>query len=316
VDVDKDELEIVGCSAAMKRLRLQVRRIGPHFRTVLISGEAGTGKKLVARKLHAINQGAGGPFVACHAAAIEKALVECEANAESADILGRLMKRSQRGTLFLDGINEMSLEGQRCLLDVLKKHELVQSRLEVSQRMDLRMIASTSENLRILVSTGHFRQELYQLLATVNIALPPLRERVEDLLELTRCFLRRFALLYGRSVHGVADEAMEWMQRYCWPGNVRELESVLRNGVLQSEGPVLESRHLPVFTGTTRTGESVPGADRSARLQDVVEQHVLRVLKDCRGNKLRTAEVLGISRSTLYRMLDAGAPTDNVRAQV
>lgn len=300
----------------MKRLRLKVRRIGPHFRTVLVSGEAGTGKELVARKLHAMNLGASGPFVACHATAPEDLLAECAANGGSADPPRPLMKGSQRGTLFLDGINEMPLEEQGRLVGALKKHELMQSRLEASQRMDLRLIASTSEDLRILASTGRFRQDLYQLLATVDIAVPPLRERIEDLPELARCFLDRFAMCYGRNVREIEDEAMNRMQRYCWPGNVREFESVLRNGVLQSEGAVLESHHLPVFTEVSGLGEPAPGTDRSVRLQDVVEQHVLRVLKDCRGNKLRTAEVLGISRSTLYRMLDAGAPTGNVRAQV
>jgi DNA-binding NtrC family response regulator len=307
--VEKSELEIVGNSAAMKRLRLQIRRIGPHFRTVLVSGESGTGKELVARKLHAMSLGASGSFVACHAAALENLLVECAANGGSADPLCRLMKRPQGGTLFLDGINEMPLEGQGRLVGALKKHELMQSRLEASQRIDLRLIASTCEDLRILASTGRFRQDLYQLLATVDIAVPPLRERMEDLPELARCFLGRFALLYRKSVHGIADEAIERMQCYCWPGNVRELESVLRNTVLRSESEVLESHHLPVFAESI----TMASATESVRLQDVVEQHVLRVLKNCGGNKLRAAEVLGISRSTLYRMLDAGASVDGLR---
>jgi DNA-binding NtrC family response regulator len=303
------EFEIVGSSAAMKRLRLQVRRIGPHFRTVLVSGEAGTGKELLARRLHAISAGASGSFIACHAAAVEDAPVEGEANVRSAHTLDRLMKRSRRGTLFLDGINEMPREGQDRLLSVLKNHELMQSRLEASQRMDLRMIASTSEDLRILVSTGRFRQDLYRQLATVNIALPPLRERMEDLPELARRFLDRFAMLYRRSVREIGDEAMERMQRHRWPGNVRELESVLQNAVLQSEDAVLESHHLPVFAESRTTVSTA----ESMRLRDVVDQHVLRVLKDCRGNKLRAAELLGISRSTLYRMLDGGAPADGLR---
>jgi DNA-binding NtrC family response regulator len=284
----------------MKRLRLQVRRIGPHFRTVLVSGEAGTGKELVARALHGM--GHGGPFVVCHAAAADDVLAECEGTAGPVGAIGHLMTKARRGTLFFDRANEMTLETQGRLLRALRRHEL-------APRIDLRMIASTSEDMKILMSTGRFLQELYQRLATVDIALPPLRERMEDLPELARYFLGRFAPLYGRSVHEIGDEAMERMKMYRWPGNLRELESVLRNGMMQSEGKVLESRHLPVFAetsdldSTTSTGESV-------RLQDVVEQHVLRVLKDCGGNKLRAAEVLGISRSTLYRMLDSGASAD------
>jgi DNA-binding NtrC family response regulator len=297
----------------MKRLRLQVRRIGPHFRTVLVSGEAGTGKELVARALHGMSPGAGGPFVVCRAAAFADAQAECEGNAGAMDDVAHLMKKSRQGTLFLNGINEMPLELQDRLLRALGQYELPQSRLDAAHKTDLRVIASTCEDLRILVSTGRFRQELYQRLATVDIALPPLRERMEDLPELARCFLGRFALLYGRGVCKIADEAMKRMQEYGWPGNVRELESVLRNNVLQSKGDALELHHLPVFADASGHEQSTPGTGGSVRLQDVVERHVVRVLKDCGGNKLRAAEVLGISRSTLYRMLDTGASADALR---
>jgi DNA-binding NtrC family response regulator len=296
----------------MKRLRLQVRRIGPHFRTVLVSGEAGTGKELVARALHGMSRGTPGSFVVCYKAAIEDALAGCEAGG-TADVVVRLMNGSVRGTLFLDGINELNLEVQGRLLRVLTQYESAQNRADASQRMDLRIIASTSEDLRILVSTGHFRQELYQRLATVEITLTPLRERMEDLPELARCFLERFAHLDGRGVREIADDAMKRMQEYRWPGNVDELESVMRNGALQSEGSVFESRHLLGFAETQKPEQSVTSTCKSMRLEDIVEQHVLRVLKDCGGNKLRAAEVLGISRSTLYRMLDAGDSVNTLR---
>ena len=213
----------------MRRLRLQVQRIGPHFRTVLISGEAGTGKELVAQALYSTGQDADGPLVTCRATRLEDILVECEAGAGSADAINHLMKMSRRGTLFLEGIHEMSLAAQGRLLHLLRRHELAQAGLPVPLRMDLRMIASTREDLKILVSTGRFRQELYQRLATVEITVPPLRERMEDLPELASHFLRRFALLYGKSVHEIDDEAMERMRSYRWPGNVRELEDVLHN---------------------------------------------------------------------------------------
>lgn len=286
----RGEPEIVGSSTAMRRLRLQVRRIGPHFRTVLVSGEAGTGKRLVARALHAMSQSAGAPFVVCPAAAFDEAL-----------------PASREGTLFLNRVSEMSLAEQGRLLMVLKRHELVQSREGARRTMDMRIVASTIEDLRILVSTGRFRQDLYQRLATVDISLPPLRERMEDIPELARHFLGRLELPYGRPVHEISDGALARMQRYRWPGNVRELESVLRDGVMLCAGEVLESHDLPEFTGTSEPEKSTAVAHGSMRLQDVVEQHVLNVLKDCGGNKLRAAEVLGISRSTLYRMLDAGA---------
>ncbi len=133
---------------------------------------------------------------------------------------------------------------------------------------------------------------------------------MEDLPELARYFLERFATLHRRSVHEIADEAIECMQKHPWPGNVSELESVLRDGVLRSEGEMLQSHHLLLLADTSEPEHST---GRSVRLQDVVEQHVLRVLKDCGGNKLRASEMLGISRSTLYRMLDAGVSADILR---
>ena len=303
-----DESGIVGSSTAMKRLRQQVRRIGPHFRTVLVSGEVGTGKELVARALHRMSPAGEGPFVVLHGAAIAEALAGCEGGASTADDAGRLLRGTVRGTLFLDRISDMPLEVQGRLLRVLTQYELTQSRGSEPQRMDPRIIASTEEDLRILVSTGRFSQELYQRLATVDISLPPLRERMEDLPELARCFLERFATLYGRGVREIADEAIERMQKHRWPGNVRELESLLRNSVLRSRGEVLEPHDLPRFAETSAPEQLTTGTSGSMRLDDVVERHVLRVLKDCGGNKLRASEMLGISRSTLYRMLDARVP--------
>jgi DNA-binding NtrC family response regulator len=136
---------------------------------------------------------------------------------------------------------------------------------------------------------------------------------MEDFPELARHFLEGFAQLYGRGACKITDEVMERMRRYPWPENVRELESVLRNGVLRSEGEVLEPHDLPPFAEAGQPEQSTTGMGKSVRLQDVVEQHVLRVLKDCGGNKLRASEMLGISRSTLYRMLDAGVSADTLR---
>jgi DNA-binding NtrC family response regulator len=141
----------------------------------------------------------------------------------------------------------------------------------------------------------------------VEITLSPLRARRDDIPDLTKYFMSQLAPLYKREVPAVSEEAMERMQRYNWPGNVRELKGVVRSSLSRVEGNVLESHHLPALA-EERNPNSIPeGPAESARLQDVVEHHVLRVLKDCGGNKVRAAEILGISRSTLYRMLDASA---------
>jgi DNA-binding NtrC family response regulator len=280
--------EMVGDGDAMRRLHLQVKRIGPHFRTVLIRGELGTGKELAARALHRASEGAGSPFVVCNAASLEDAT----ADGTILEWLNDLMVAASKGTLFLDGIEEIPMVTQSRLLAALRK------------KACRRIIASTTEDLRLLAASGKFRQDLYHYVATVEIVVEPLRERREDIPPLAEYFLRRFSTLYGRRIYGIADDGMERLLTHAWPGNVRELENVIRNGVLQCEGTVLRAGDL-----TSLCEMNVEVASTStiapARLQDVVNEHVQRVLKSCSGNKVKAAEVLGISRSTLYRMLES-----------
>jgi len=310
---DKEsEPELAGSSAAVVRLRLQVKRIGPHFRTVLLRGEPGTEKELVARRLHRFSSGGMGPFVRCHAGAPEDALsIEARA-AVPGDALESLTRMADGGTLYLDGIEEMPPDAQASLLRILRRHEFAESGGRLTQRLGSRIIASTSVELRALASAGRFGQELYQRLATVEIALPPLRERAVDIPELVNGFAARLAIQHGCSEYGVSPEAMESLQQYSWPGNTRELENLLRTLLLQREGRMIERRDLPVFAEMCVPLPAKQDTEVSASLQHVIEHHVMRVLMDCGGNKLRAAERLGISRSTLYRMLDSGA-TDMTR---
>jgi DNA-binding NtrC family response regulator len=302
--VEEEELEMVGTGPAMTRLRMQVQRLGPHFRTVVLSGEAGTGKELAARAFHRVSHGASGPFVRWRAgkAPAEDFNFNTDAAAPSADIDG-LVKKAHGGTLFFDGINEMPLEVQSHLLRVLRRQDGPQAGSAASQKMNVRVIASAREDLRGLASAGRFLQELYQRLAMVEITLPPLRERRDDIPQLAMYFLPRLASQAGKSVREIDQEAMKRLNAHTWPANVRELESVLRHSVKQCKGRVLEEGDLPALA----EGPAIAEGPGTVRLQDVVEQHVLRVLKNCAGNKLRAAELLGISRSTLYRMLEARA---------
>jgi DNA-binding NtrC family response regulator len=265
----------------MQRLRKQVERLGPHFRTVLVRGESGTGKELAARALHKSNEAAGEAFVVCHAATIGNE-ADCQ--------LDGLMKSAQRGTLFFDAIDEMSLHAQDRLLRAMER------------KMYTRMIASCRQDLKTLAASGRFRADLYHRLAMVEITLEPLRKRIEDIPTLAMYFLSRYSRLYKKTVTTIAQEVMEQLTEHKWPGNVRELKNVIQNGVLECEGSVLKTEHLASMTERNGSAAETP----PLRLQDVVERHVSQVLKGCAGNKLRAAELLGISRSTLYRMLEGG----------
>ncbi|MCU1324162.1 MAG: sigma-54-dependent Fis family transcriptional regulator [Acidobacteriaceae bacterium] len=282
---------IVGESAAMQRLRLQVRRLGPHFRILLLHGEAGTGKELVARTLHDLSSHASGPFVQ----------LRCGHNGwwREKDLRSYL-RAAHRGTLYFDQVGRLGVGHQAELLSVLRGRERGQDGPILVRGLEARIIASTAEDLRIAVATGGFLQELHRRIAAVEIPLPPLRERVEDIPGLVRYFIERHS----------ADSALKpsvpssvYKAAYRWPGNVEELENMVRRGTGDGFG---EQPTEEPDTDVT-TVQAAP-----ARLQEVVEQHVLQVLKECGGNKVRAAEVLGISRSTLYRMLEAGLSVDKL----
>ncbi|HEX7157462.1 MAG TPA: sigma 54-interacting transcriptional regulator [Edaphobacter sp.] len=286
--VDSQSFEMVGESEAMLRLRLQIRRVGPHFRMVLVRGEVGTGKELAARALHHASPAASGPFVVCHAASLEDASADGTAD----EWLRDLMVTAHAGTLYIDAIEEMPLGAQSRLLAALKR------------KTPQRIIGSTSEDLRGLAVSGRFRQELYHRIAMVEVVLSPLRERTDDIARLAKHYLQRFSALYGRGIHAIREDAMERMRAHSWPGNVRELENVIRNGVLQCDGPMLSACDLPTLRDLK---PGPPSFIAPMSLQNVIDTHVQSVLRTCGGNKVKAAEMLGISRSTLYRMLESSS---------
>lgn len=276
---------------------MQIERIAPHFRSVLIRGDRGTRKEHVARMLHARRGDAAGTFQLLDAETIE-------ASRDAGDGFGWYLEGTGQATLYLDGVDGLSLQAQDWLLETLVWEKSLR-RLQKGAGIELRVIASTTQDLRALVSTGRFRQALYQWIATVEIDVPPLRERIEDIPELARYFLDRFARLHGKGVRGIRGDAMLELQKHGWPGDVRELCDVIQDGVLSCNAEFMELHHLVIAKAA---GAEQPATDigASVRLEDVVARHVLGVLKACGGNKLRAAEMLGISRSTLYRMLEAG----------
>jgi DNA-binding NtrC family response regulator len=277
--------DLIGESPATQRVRLQIERIGPHFRTVLVRGETGTGKEVVAHALHARSK-AQGPFLLCHASVL----------ADENDRASSMLEKASQGTLFLVGIEEISTEAQKKFLRVL------------DQRTGTRIVVSTTRDLRGMTAAGLFRHDLYHHLA-IEIPLEPLRRRVEDIPSLAKHFLKKFATRYEKRIESIAPDAWQQLLTHAWPGNVRELENVIHNGVLLCSTTVLAPEDLPSFSETippVPLTES-PQSENLLKLQDVIDQHVLRVLRDCSGNKVRTAEILGISRSTLYRMLESSS---------
>ena len=295
--------DLIGESDATRRLRTQIDRIGPHFRTVLVQGEMGTGKELVARALHARGRGAAGPFTICHGAALAEA-VDGEYSRGGEDSGGagspwQLLCAARSGTVFVDGVDDMPLRAQSRLLDLLSAWSHV--------RATPRMIAATGQSLKKMTGTGRFRSDLYHRLATIEIAIEPLRRRRDDIPALAAYLVRRFASLYSKGTIAIADDVLERLGQYDWLGNVREMENVLRNAVLECDGGTVETRHLGTMIELGEpfyAAESPREFETVAKLQDVVEQHVRHVLRTCSGNKVRAADMLGISRSTLYRMLD------------
>jgi len=277
---------LAGEGAAMRRVRSQLQRIAPYFRVALITGEPGTGKETVARALHKRSARALGPFVVWRSGDFTEKLREENLTPDT-------LRDLRRGTLYLDCIGAMSLRLQGRLLDLLEQ-EAVRS-----QRSELRIVASNDRELRTLATTGRMREELYRRIAAVEIGLTPLRRRAEDIPLVVETLLRHIP---GSA--GIAPEAMLKLTQHEWPANVRELRKVLEIAAGLAEGFPIEAAHLPPLGTEPET--SCETDERSLeRLQDVIQRHVLEVLTRCSGNKLRASEVLGISRSTLYRMLDA-----------
>jgi DNA-binding NtrC family response regulator len=319
----------------MQRLIRLVSRVAPTESTVLILGESGTGKELVARSLHVLSRRAQGPFVPVNMGALPESLIESELfgfakgafTGANADRPG-LVEEAHRGTLFLDEIGDMPLATQVRLLRTLENNEVRRLGENTPRRVDVRVVAATHRDLQALVAEGRFRADLYYRLNVVQLEVPPLRERPEDIGLLASFFLERAAQRTGRRQLRFSPEAVGLLARHAWPGNVRELENAIDHAVAVSEGEVLGANDLPVSVRTPRLlAEGRPDADedagwgaahavppgaprgRAARdplsrsLDDVTREHVLRVLAHHGGNATAAARVLGVSRTTLWRML-------------
>ncbi|MCI0570726.1 MAG: sigma-54 dependent transcriptional regulator [Myxococcaceae bacterium] len=323
---------MLGESARIQQLRRQVQRIAPANTTVLVTGESGTGKELVARALHALSPRAAMPFVPVNCGAIPPQLIESElfGHAKGAFTDARTARRglvseADSGTLFLDEVGELPPPAQVKLLRFLQEGEVRPVGESRTERVDVRVVAATLRDLGKLVERGEFREDLYYRLNVVNLEVPPLRERREDIPSLGRAFLTRFNRELNREqpLEGFSSEAEAALMGYAWPGNVRELENAIERAVLLTDGPRVLPENLPdrVWAAPSRgsrdTTATVPQPTEELSLKRAVRQleetFIRAALRRTRGNRTRAAEVLEIShRALLYKIKEYGIDPDAV----
>jgi Nif-specific regulatory protein len=298
---------IVGASGALQSVLTVVKKVAKSNTTVLIRGETGTGKELIAGAIHHNSLRAGRNFVKVNCAALQENLLESELfGHEKGAFTGADKQRVGRfeqadgGTLFLDEIGDMSANTQAKILRVLQEHEFERLGGTRTLRVDVRLIAATNRNLPQMVANGQFREDLYYRLNVVSIEMPPLRERKEDITELAGFFLRRFAGELKKRVDGLGTDAQKLLMRYNWPGNIRELENAIERAVLLTEGPQLSCDDLAL--GELSTGSS--GGDQSPvvkipptgiPLEEIERQAILEALKMSNWVQKDAAELLAIS---------------------
>jgi DNA-binding NtrC family response regulator len=301
---------IVGHSPAMLEVFARIRRVAPHFRTLLITGPTGTGKELVARALHQMSPAASGKFVTCNCSAIVETLIESELfgyvrgafTGATKDHTG-FFEYANNGTLFLDEIGDMPLITQSKLLRVLQTQEFQPVGSPILRKVDVRVIAATHRDLSAMTAETSFRSDLFYRLSMVEIELPRLADRLEDLPLLVSHFVERFSVLYGKSLKGLTRRAQNVLSRYSWPGNVRELENVIGNAAMMAQGDRIDVFDLPERLRVSMTPE-VGQEEELVSLEEAGRRHVRKVVRAVNGNKAKAAELLGISRATVYRLLN------------
>ncbi|MCI0766013.1 sigma 54-interacting transcriptional regulator [Bacillus sp. TL12] len=313
---------IVGESAKMEEVKMMALKVSKSRSTVLIRGESGTGKELFANAVHYASPRADGAFIRLNCAAIPRDLLEAElfgyeegafTGAKKGGKPGKI-ELAHKGTLFLDEIGDMSLDMQVKLLRVLQEKEIERIGGTKTQKIDVRFIAATHRNLREMVQSGEFREDLYYRLHVFAIDIPPLRERKEDMVHLTEFLIRKLNEEFGSRVLSLDARVRDIFMEYDWPGNIRELENVLERAMNVVEGTVIHVHHLPVYLRQKDVAEELyhegdqEENEQSYSLQAEVEsaekRMIARALEKTDGNRKEAAELLGIHRASLYRKIE------------
>ncbi|MCP9462761.1 MAG: sigma-54 dependent transcriptional regulator [Nitrospira sp.] len=304
--------QILGKSKAIQAVFDLIRRVADSPTNVLITGESGTGKELVAKAIHYNSSRKEAPFVPVNCAAIPEQLLESElfghmrgAFTDAKVDKRGLFEEAQKGTLFLDEISELPLMLQAKLLRAIQEREIRRVGATKPIAVDVRIIAATNLNLADEVKNKRFREDLYYRLNVIELKLPPLRERREDIPLLVDAFLKKCAETGGKPVKGISEAALAMLIDYAWPGNVRELENVIERAVTLSRGDKVSPDDLPPAVQGARGDRRVldEAAEKSLPLHEVEKEYIKKILEKTGGNKYQAAHVLGIDRKTLYRKL-------------
>jgi two-component system, NtrC family, response regulator AtoC len=310
---------IVAEAPVMREVLDTVRQVAPSRATVMITGESGSGKELIAKAIHQLSPRANQALVTVHCAALAPTLLESELfGHEKGAFTGAHERRigrfeqAQGGTLFLDEVGEIDAAIQVKLLRFLGERTFERVGSNKTLSADVRLITATNKDLEQLVKSGSFREDLLYRLRVVEILLPPLRQRMEDLPTLTQRFLAEFALENSKSVKGFSVEAMELMQRYAWPGNIRELRTAVEHAVVLTRSEVIAVRDLPAsLRQSIKEPEPRTGADQdllsteNLTVNDAEKLLIIRALKESNGSRTQAARKIGMSRRTLHRKLHA-----------
>jgi DNA-binding NtrC family response regulator len=309
---------MIGRGPAMQDVFDLVRRLAPHASTVLVTGETGTGKELVARALHRLGSRGDKRFIAVNCSAVVESLFESElfghvrgAFSGATEHRPGLFEGADGGTLFLDEVGELSLAVQAKLLRVLEDGDVQRVGSVHSRKVDVRVIAATNRDLRAEVAAGRIRADLYYRLNIVEVSLPPLRERREDIPYLTAAFVRGFSQRFQKPLVGLTSGAERVLAEARWEGNVRQLRNVLERACILADSAyvtesdlagIMREQRMPTFVAPA-TPRPQP-AEATRPLENVEREHIVRTLKQVRGNKAVAARLLGISRRAFYRQLE------------